>query len=172
MADESTDGAIRPEQFERVKRELDEAQKTVQELSTVVKDFKFLDDAYEHFAAKEGITDPYRMARQAVRDVTLKGVDTEQLGPKLDSWMLDVQSLFGKSGAPPSADEPEVPVVDTAPVPEFGRPNPGADGKPVGSEDRKIDTRSDRFQELVRTGNRTEIERLDKEGLIAWKTQP
>lgn len=168
MADENSDGTIRPEQFERVQRENKELKATIEELTGTVKDTAFLTSAYEHFKGKEGISDPYALALQAVQNVTLKGVEADELSGKLDSWHDSLRSMFGSpSSSPPEPDAP--PVADTTPVPGFARPNPAADGAPPGNASQMIDTRSQEFQRLVEANNIAEIERLDKEGLIAWK---
>lgn len=174
MANEDTDGTIRPEVLERIQRENAELKAQIETLGGTVRDTKFLNDAYEHFKQAEGVADPYAVALQAVRDVTLKGVEGDELGGKLDSWLEGARSVFGTpaSTPPPADEEPPAPVADTAPVPGFARPNPAADGAPVPPGSQILDTRSPEFEALVASGNKAEIQRLDKEGRINWKSQP
>lgn len=166
---------IRPEAFERLKQDKAELQAQVSRLEdslgTVVKDTKFLNDAYAHFRGNKEIADPYGVALQAVKDVTLKGTEPDALGETLDGWLNDLKGIFGQSGQPPAVEDHEQPpVADTAPPPGFARPNPAADGQPPAPGTQMIETHSKEFKNLMEANNMAEIERLDKAGLIAWKT--
>lgn len=167
MADESTNESIRPEAFQRVKQENEELKAKIANMEPALRDTKFLNDAYDHFAQKE-VPDPYRVARQAVKDVTLKGVESDELGGKLDSWLSDIQSVFGQPAAPP--EEPAPPAADTAPAPAFARPNPAADGTPPDPGSQAITTHSPEFKQLLANNDQAAIQRLDDQGLILWKT--
>jgi hypothetical protein len=169
VAEQESGEAIRPEAFERVKQEKDELKAQVAALSDVVRDTKFIDDAYQHFKGIDGVKDPYAIARAAVKDVTLKGLEGEEFGTKLDAWYNDTSSLFTPT-QPSEPIEPDVPVADTAPAPAFARPNPAAEGAPPDAGKQMIETTSPEFKKLIEANDQAALQRLDQEGLINWKT--
>ncbi len=163
---EQDDGAIRPEAFERIKQERDELKAQMGGLEQKVQHAEFLDKAYAHFKGREGVANPYDVAKQAVSDVRLMGVEPDKLGESLDGWYDGISSIFQPAAPPP---EPEVPVADTAPAPAFARPNPAADGIPADTSKQMIETHSAEFRDALARNDKALIDKWDKEGLINWK---
>lgn len=103
----------------------------LEEASRALSDLRLRDQAYEHFAGK-GVRDPFGAAQIAVRDVTLKGIDGDELPSALDRWIEQQTSVWGSAPAAGSAnDETEASPPETVPRPRspFAAPNPAAEGE-------------------------------------------
>ena len=108
----ATDDTISREAHERVTRERDEYKAQLAEARAALDDVAQLNRIHTYLKQKPDIKDAYQAASTAIRDVTLKGVASEELPQRLDSWLEEQRGLFAAAPAPSP----------------FQGPNPGAAG--------------------------------------------
>lgn len=157
---------ITPEMALRWKQERDEARNQLQQLQPTVKDFHLIDRAYEHFKSVEDVKDPYAAARAAVRDVTLKDVDDDQLGDKLTSWLEEQKSLFNPTPSNSQATEGTQPQPEKAATtpPGAARPAPSPANGGGQPPPEPLTWNSPEVQEAVKRGDQGQIQQWIKEG--------
>jgi len=153
---------------QRMTDERNEARAERDTLAVTVTDLGLADKARRHFVEK-GVDDPDWAADIALPSIKSSNTEIGDVNTYLDDkfarlYPTDVPAT--PEGTPPADDG--VPTPDAVEPPGFARPSPAAEGAPPG--ERKFKTTDPEFKALIEADNRAEIERLDKAGLIEWKT--
>ena len=167
LDDERTTVSV--EAHERVKQERDEAKARADVLEGVATDVAKLNQAYDYFKAKEGVTDPYGLAQAAIQNITVRDADGEDLPGRLDGWYDERAKMFGGPPAvnDPAGNEPETddaPAV-TAPRPNVAGPNPAAPGEPVTVGGR-LKPGDEEYQEVLKREGLAGLRKLEQQGRI------
>lgn len=157
------------EAHQRMTDERNELKAKVQTLETTVRDLHTYDKVRRHFVEK-GVEDADWAADVAVPSVTAKGVEGDAVASYLDEQFARLYPT-GSQGTPQTQQvEQEVPTPDAVEPPSFARPSPAGDGAPPGQQKYRIS--DPEIQGLIQSGNKAEIERLDKAGQIEWYSAP
>ena len=120
------------EAFERVRRDLETAEREKAEIESklgdataALGDLARRDTLVEHFRGKDGVNDPYAAAANAIADVTVKGAADDGLAEAADAWHTRMSSAFGTPTAATGTPTTEAPTPPPAPL---AQPNPTAPG--------------------------------------------
>jgi len=154
------------EAHQRMTDERNQLKARVSELEATVLDFGLADKARRHFQAKH-VEDPDWAAEIALPTIRQNAGEIEDIGSFLDQKFARLYP----SGDIPS---PSTPPADTTPMPDavqppgFARPSPSGEGQPPGQK--KYRTTDPEIRALIAANDKAAIERLDREGLIEWRT--
>lgn len=130
MAEDERPDTISREAHERVQTENASLKEQMAGKDDQLGVFAKVDSAYAHFSSKEGMPNPYGMARSAVNDIAVRGADPDALPEALDAWLATQSSMFATPAAATAEAEGE-PAPPPAPpeTPAIAGPNPAAEGK-------------------------------------------
>lgn len=130
---------VDPKAFDRVKNELGQTKQKLAGAESVLASALLVDKLYEHFAGKEGITDPYRIAKEAA---AYPGIgEAEDPAEAADAWLNRLSGLLASPKPTEDAPKPVPPMAAAS------GPNPAATGTQIETGPFKVG--SDQYKKYV-----------------------